>query len=208
MRRIDEAGDDALQEWLSGYWAAFCRNKPEAILPLLREVAEDDRYSWHVRGDAATAEMAWIAEHAPDRLDATLDRAARMAFAKNEDFDLRLMIGDSLRCYARLKDRRALEQLADAQSDAMRWFGREDIVRAYARGGETPEWEGYRDPWSFYDPEEIEGRRQARLEAPPDDFDDGPSDEPYVREQPKVGRNDPCPCGSGKKYKKCCGADA
>ena len=25
-------------------------------------------------------------------------------------------------------------------------------------------------------------------------------------EQPKVGRNDPCPCGSGKKYKKCCGA--
>lgn len=25
------------------------------------------------------------------------------------------------------------------------------------------------------------------------------------REEPKVGRNDPCPCGSGKKYKKCCG---
>ena len=24
-------------------------------------------------------------------------------------------------------------------------------------------------------------------------------------ESPKVGRNDPCPCGSGKKYKKCCG---
>jgi preprotein translocase subunit SecA len=24
-------------------------------------------------------------------------------------------------------------------------------------------------------------------------------------EHPKVGRNDPCPCGSGKKYKKCCG---
>jgi hypothetical protein len=27
---------------------------------------------------------------------------------------------------------------------------------------------------------------------------------PHVRETPKVGRNDPCPCGSGKKYKKCC----
>ncbi|ACB77489.1 YchJ family protein [Opitutus terrae] len=26
------------------------------------------------------------------------------------------------------------------------------------------------------------------------------------RETPKIGRNDPCPCGSGKKYKKCCGA--
>lgn len=28
---------------------------------------------------------------------------------------------------------------------------------------------------------------------------------PFVRSQPKVGRNDPCPCGSGKKYKQCCG---
>jgi len=27
---------------------------------------------------------------------------------------------------------------------------------------------------------------------------------PFVREVAKVGRNDPCPCGSGKKYKKCC----
>ncbi len=42
---------------------------------------------------------------------------------------------------------------------------------------------------------------------------DGPSPEsraggpqPFRRESPKVGRNDPCPCGSGKKYKKCCGA--
>ena len=29
---------------------------------------------------------------------------------------------------------------------------------------------------------------------------------PIVRESPKINRNDPCPCGSGKKYKKCCGA--
>ena len=28
------------------------------------------------------------------------------------------------------------------------------------------------------------------------------------RDEPKVGRNDPCPCGSGKKYKKCHGANA
>lgn len=27
---------------------------------------------------------------------------------------------------------------------------------------------------------------------------------PAVRPMPKVGRNQPCPCGSGKKYKKCC----
>lgn len=33
-----------------------------------------------------------------------------------------------------------------------------------------------------------------------------PSNTPLVRETPKVGRNDPCSCGSGKKFKKCCGA--
>ncbi len=32
------------------------------------------------------------------------------------------------------------------------------------------------------------------------------SSKTYVREE-KIGRNDPCPCGSGKKYKKCCGAN-
>jgi uncharacterized protein len=30
--------------------------------------------------------------------------------------------------------------------------------------------------------------------------------QPLRRAAPKVGRNDPCPCGSGKKFKKCCGA--
>ena len=29
-----------------------------------------------------------------------------------------------------------------------------------------------------------------------------------VRNENKIGRNDPCPCGSGKKYKKCCGKNA
>ena len=29
--------------------------------------------------------------------------------------------------------------------------------------------------------------------------------EPYVNDEPRIGRNEPCPCGSGKKYKKCCG---
>ena len=33
------------------------------------------------------------------------------------------------------------------------------------------------------------------------------SAKPVVRDAPKTGRNDPCPCGSGKKFKKCCGKD-
>ncbi len=38
-------------------------------------------------------------------------------------------------------------------------------------------------------------------------FEDGRlvGETPVTRDEPKIGRNDPCPCGSGKKYKKCCG---
>lgn len=41
-----------------------------------------------------------------------------------------------------------------------------------------------------------------------DRLDDDTPPDTVLRETPKVGRNDPCPCGSGKKYKKCCGAAA
>jgi uncharacterized protein YecA (UPF0149 family) len=35
-----------------------------------------------------------------------------------------------------------------------------------------------------------------------------PPKSPIVRATPKVGRNDPCICGNGRKYKKCCGKNA
>ncbi|MDU0356275.1 SEC-C metal-binding domain-containing protein [Paraglaciecola aquimarina] len=35
-----------------------------------------------------------------------------------------------------------------------------------------------------------------------------PPQTPIIRATPKVGRNDPCICGNGLKYKKCCGKNA
>jgi hypothetical protein len=43
----------------------------------------------------------------------------------------------------------------------------------------------------------------VRHEPPEESFD--PTTAPIVSDAPKIGRNEPCPCGSGKKYKKCCG---
>jgi preprotein translocase subunit SecA len=48
---------------------------------------------------------------------------------------------------------------------------------------------------------DAEAPRPARVGG-----DDAPV-KPVRRDEPKVGRNDPCPCGSGKKYKKCHGAN-
>ncbi len=61
--------------------------------------------------------------------------------------------------------------------------------------------------WSCFDPDHEE---DDALPAEDDFFrEDSISDTvPFVRDTPKVGRNEPCPCGSGKKYKKCCGSPA
>lgn len=48
------------------------------------------------------------------------------------------------------------------------------------------------------------GARDNDLEETPAPYD--PRHATVVNHQEHVGRNDPCPCGSGKKFKKCCGA--
>ena len=50
--------------------------------------------------------------------------------------------------------------------------------------------------------------RQQQAQAGGDGAEGEPEAKPvtYRRSQPKIGPNQPCPCGSGKKYKKCCGA--
>ncbi len=52
--------------------------------------------------------------------------------------------------------------------------------------------------------EEPKREQVAKPAAP---AGDGTANNRTVRKSKKVGRNDPCPCGSGKKYKKCCGRD-
>jgi hypothetical protein len=47
-------------------------------------------------------------------------------------------------------------------------------------------------------------RMERKLSAQPDIRDLSPP-MPIVEQSPKIGRNAPCPCGSGRKYKKCCG---
>lgn len=63
----------------------------------------------------------------------------------------------------------------------------------------------------FSDQEALGGaiKKPLKSDTPEDDWiDTWPTrffaPKTFVREQPKVGRNDLCPCGSGKKYKKCC----
>ena len=62
------------------------------------------------------------------------------------------------------------------------------------------------DEWLQTPRESLEGKKPAEVLEGGRLFPN--KIETFRRDQPKVGRNDPCPCGSGKKYKKCCGKAA
>jgi preprotein translocase subunit SecA len=54
--------------------------------------------------------------------------------------------------------------------------------------------------------EEEQRRKEQEMELNRGAAGAEPERKPVKRKEDKVGRNAPCPCGSGKKYKKCCGA--
>jgi preprotein translocase subunit SecA len=71
--------------------------------------------------------------------------------------------------------------------------------------------EGIEDREVFYERlehlYEQQGRRDkvAETRTALKQLQTGATSTPVKRANPKVGWNDPCPCGSGKKFKKCCG---
>nr|WP_281069996.1 SEC-C metal-binding domain-containing protein [Pelomicrobium methylotrophicum] len=208
MRRMERAQDENLQDWLSGYWPALFRNKPEAVEAPLRELALDRGVDWYMRIQAVESIIAFAQRRSADALEATLDWAAGIAADESEDWTLRLVAGNKLLDFPRERHRALLEDLAARQTGWGVHFSQDDVRQAFTAMNEKPHRDRFDDPWAFYAPAAIE-RRQARW-AEEDrgdeesDEDDFAVEEPYVRPSPKIGRNDPCPCGSGKKYKKCC----
>ena len=106
----------------------------------------------------------------------------------------------------------AMDQLR--QGIGLRAVGQIDPVRAYAEEGfdmfeamnESIREETVRIMFHVQNPEKME-RKQVAKEVKTVNPDSGVQ-EPIRRTEKKVGRNDPCPCGSGKKYKHCCGKNA
>lgn len=101
----------------------------------------------------------------------------------------------------------AMDQLR--QGIGLRAYGQEDPVMAYQNEG-FEMFNGmihniWEDTVKFLyrvsNPEKIKRKKVAE----PVMAGNTEGNKPVVRKEKKIGRNDPCPCGSGKKYKKCCG---
>jgi uncharacterized protein YecA (UPF0149 family) len=216
MRAMGRAPDEALEDWLSGYWPALFRNKPEAVAPPLRELAQERGVDWFMRAEAIQSVMAHVARAGAQALDAALDWAAKMASDESEQWTLRSVIGVKLLDFPRERHRALLEKLAREQKEPFADFSAQDVLDAFSRMRDTPEWQRFGDPCKFYAPEQIAQRQERWAKEDAEEFADEPdgdfpfddAPESYLRDAPKVGRNDPCPCGSGKKYKRCCLAKA
>ena len=122
------------------------------------------------------------AKVAVDYLESSLHPAARQGFQR-----------ESVEQWAKNSEWLGLQILAQTGGpDDER--GSVEFVATYREGGLTHEhhelasFEKADGEWKFRDGQVIQ--------------------KPYVRPGPRIGRNDPCPCGSGKKHKKCCGAKA
>lgn len=104
----------------------------------------------------------------------------------------------------------AMDQMRKGMN--LRAMGNEDPVRAYQNEGfdmfeamnKSIREDTVKALFHVVNPEKMERKRVAtNLQAI--GGDEPVKQKPFVRKTKKIGRNDPCPCGSGKKYKNCCG---
>jgi hypothetical protein len=214
LHRADRR-DDYTLDWVAGSMAWLFANKPPAVIDLARKLVQDREAGWYVRCEVADAVVAAAMAAGAEALDAALDWLAAQVADESDDADFRRLTANILLDFPRARHRAFLEDLAAEQEAGPRLnvvFDSGDVARHFALGKDTPDWVRRGEPWKFYDDAEIQARqerwreedaralaRQAHRDEPFEHIH-----EPYVRDLPKPGRNDPCPCGSGKKYKKCC----
>jgi preprotein translocase subunit SecA len=100
---------------------------------------------------------------------------------------LEAMKGDVIRVlgHVKVQSQEELEEIERQRKDALA----SELARARLRHDETS----------------ATGQAGAAGEAGGNDSSRQATPETFVRNERKVGRNEPCPCGSGKKFKQCCG---
>jgi len=191
LRRVDEKDDDWVAEDLPRVFAAI---GPAAIQPLTDYLANPSHGEW--ARVAAARSLSLVAQSHPHtreecvtRLSAQLERFAEQsetfnAFLISPLLDLRAVEAAPVmeRAFASGRvDETVQGDWEDAQIDLGLKTEREHPRKPnkFTMLGDR-----LRAAWAAAQPRETES--------------------PYIAPR-KVGRNDPCPCGSGRKYKKCCG---
>lgn len=213
-------------------WRLFANKSPE-VIEKAKKLAENKmrEHGWLFRATLIEGVLgAAYYSGDKDRLEETMDWIAGFTQDDANTPDFRCFMGMYLLDFPRERHRNLLEQLVLVQeaelekgNNLSNYFGIDTISRHFNNPDELT-FELKKNYMDFYKYEEILKRQQdwekedAEEDAlteqyqydadyHDDDYYEDDNDDnavSYVRETPKIGRNDPCPCGSGKKYKKCC----
>jgi hypothetical protein len=197
---------DVITESLSAIMASVCGHDLAGLKALIENPATD---VW-VRGAALDAVVRLVAADKLGRDEAMRYFAHLFATLDREPGEVWDALGNS--CLD-LHPEEVLSELQRAYNEELiseDSFGPEDIERALVLGKDGILRQLREGPHRrlLIDDVEQEMRWMTGFDVEPEEPLRRPAPmgvETFVRSGPKIGRNDPCPCGSGKKYKKCCG---
>jgi hypothetical protein len=232
---LPEVGGDALlgdlvTEFLPLALAVLASEQPQLIEPILCQRSVD----FYVRWAVAQAFFYWVRDGLVTREAAveTLRKALRVAIDTNDAYMATPCNYELIR-YGAVEARADLIEAQEKCLDEFDKIPPEGIDEELASAASRYESElarleptklddaiDYFSDWSMYNPPDhsVDYERQWTSLLNENRFDDEneeevvdeylppPPSETIVNQSRKVGRNESCPCGSGRKFKKCCGS--
>jgi hypothetical protein len=223
LRRLAALDEGAYLDWADGSLTDAFIGRPQCVLDEARRMAASPAEDQYLRSHLVDGLVGAAWRTGPEALEAALDWVAVLARTAHEsDPEFGHLLACSLLDYPRERHRALLESWAAAQAGehwTIRIFLPPEVEAAFMHGADKPPPSHHRAIGEYYSPEAVARRQRlvddgaAQIDADDwdaDDWDAGESPpQPYFRPAPKRGRNEPCHCGSGRKYKKCClAADA
>ncbi len=230
LKRVEEYPDNPAPEWIEqDLIEAFRQIGPASIKPLMEYIKNNPEEYWYSRAVASTALVYLASDYEEKRAEILEFLHSLLKEGNTQDIDFLSLLVCHLLDLCDPSSRPVIEEafkkgLIDEVVVTFR-----EVEEAYKKGPDIP---NRLDFLEFYTPEAIsarqkeweirereaekieeEERRLERLELLEEEQRQRLIKEGYEidkhgtvrRKEPKIGPNDPCPCGSGKKYKKCCG---
>jgi len=220
--RLDPLGCDGLVD----YWPALFRPQMAILEEPLWELVEDNQTPAPLKRQALDI---LLHNSEGDELEEAIDRGMLLLERRSLDLPTRHAVVEELLDFPRRRHRRTLfDFFGEYRRQYEECFYDEETLECLLNDETVlPK---IADAMQFYSPAMVLARisaaksaglldeERAELEAEEEWLEDEMLDDdewaetsgtfdahtPFTRDHPKIGRNDPCPCGSGLKYKRCC----
>ena len=200
---LRDRGED-IGDWLTEDMPSILANFGTSAVEPLKEMVLDDSLDDFVRGAVATALVVIAHNHTEYRepvitLFRQIVKEVNVKRAEDVNYTFITLIVADL---AELKDPDAFEDIKQAFENELIdefFIDFDDIQRIYGTSDKDMHYHRHeKDPMDHFSPKNIERLYKISYATKKKQT------KKYQVNKKKIGRNDPCPCGSGKKYKKCC----